>query len=419
MATAIPASSMRSGAPASPWWIVGASFSALLLGAGTLTYVFGVVLRPVTEELGISRGVFSTGMLVFAIMAALACPFIGGLVDRWSPRKVLLPFIACFALCLVGVSMMTASPALIWLLFGACGLTAVGLTPVPYARIISTRFQRHRGLALGITVAAVGCGLAIAPIVAGSIIATSGWRSAFMAYAVGVIVLAFVPVALLLKHTGSEAEASARTAKQQLAGMDAPEAVRTWRFWALLVAFFLGVVAVIGTISHTVPMLIDRGLPMKQAASVISMVGLSAIVARVVCGWLLDRLSGPLLAVVFFIVPAVGIMIMASGLGGAWPYVGAALLGVAVGSEVDLLAYFVGGYFGLRAFGKIYGFLFAAFSLGSGVGPFLSGVAFDHFRSYHQIFVVYEFMLLAAILLVMRLGPYAYLPRHGRAGAGH
>ncbi len=41
--------------------------------------------------------------------------------------------------------------------------------------------------------------------------------------------------------------------------------------------------------------------------------------------------------------------------------------------------------FGLRAFGEIYGYLFAAFVLGAGVGPLIMGGGFDATGSYRWV----------------------------------
>ena len=62
--------------------------------------------------------------------------------------------------------------------------------------------------------------------------------------------------------------------------------------------------------------------------------------------------------------------------------VGAVLVGLGMGAEVDLIAYLQSRYFGLRAFGQIYGYLFAVFTVGTGLGPFLMGAAYDATGSY-------------------------------------
>ena len=113
-------------------------------------------------------------------------------------------------------------------------------------------------------------------------------------------------------------------------------------------------------------------------------------------------------AVLSAAVPMVGIALLGSGTGSGAPLIGAALCGMGIGVEIDVMAYFISRYFGLRAYGTIYGVMFALFNVGTGLGPALSGRSFDVFHSYRPIFVVYEVTLASACLLVLRLGPYVY-----------
>ena len=93
----------------------------------------------------------------------------------------------------------------------------------------------------------------------------------------------------------------------------------------------------------------------------------------------------------------------------------AVALGLGIGAEVDLMAFFTSRYFGARNYAKIYGTIFGTFSLGVGIGPTLSGTSFDLFHSYTPIFLVYEVMLAVSCVIFLRLGPYRY-PAQESAG---
>jgi MFS family permease len=73
---------------ASRWWIVAACACGLLVGAGSiLIFTFGVFLKPVIEDLGISRGALSSGLGISARFVALSCPIVGWLIDRFGARS--------------------------------------------------------------------------------------------------------------------------------------------------------------------------------------------------------------------------------------------------------------------------------------------------------------------------------------------
>src|SRR5207237_334164 len=117
---------------------------------------------------------------------------------------------------------------------------------------------------------------------------------------------------------------------------------------------------------------------------------------------------GPYTAAAFFILPMIGILLLVSGAGGAVPVVGAILCGLGIGAEVDLMGFFVSRYFGLRAFGTIYGCMFGIFSVGTGFGPFLMGMSFDRAQSYLPMLGGFEVALAISVVLLARLGAYSY-----------
>jgi MFS family permease len=193
-----------------------------------------------------------------------------------------------------------------------------------------------------------------------------------------------------------------------LPGTTARTALKQGRFWAMTVAFFLAAMAINGTLTHVIPLMTDRGAAPQQAAFVFSSAGYAIILGRILAGWCLDRFWGPHVAMFFFAVPILGIALLGSGATGPVPLIGAVLCGVGIGVEIDLMAFLLSRYFGLRAYGKIYGVMFAIFNVGSGLGPALSGLSFDRFHSYEPIFNVYVVALLITCALLVRLGPYPY-----------
>jgi len=408
---------------ASRWWIVFASSCGLLVGAGSIMiFSFGVFLKPVTEDLGISRGELSTALGSATWLTALACPLVGWLFDRWGARRIMIPGVLAFALAVASFGLMAAQPAyLVFVIFGIVGLTGGVQTPVPYAAVVSQWFDRDRGIALGVATAGVGVGVALVPQLAAFLIDQAGWRAAYFGLAISVVALAWLPVLIFMREPSAAEVAAnevAATTSSGTVGIETAAALRTWRFWALTIAFFLGVLAINGTIVHIVALLTDRGVSRQTATGALSAAGIAIIVARIVCGWCLDRFRGPYVAIAFFVVPMVGIALLESGWENPIPLAGAALCGAGIGAEIDLMAFFVGRYFGLKAYGKIYGLMFMLFNIGTGLGPALSGRAFDVFHSYFEIFMAYEVALAVTCLLFVSLGDYAYPAPKARPPAG-
>jgi sugar phosphate permease len=118
------------------------------------------------------------------------------MMDRWSIRRVALPGLVVYSICL---SFVGASPASFWiftLVLALAEMTSAIQTPRGYTTAISAWFDRRRGLALGIAMAGVGLGGSIIPQLANALIELIGWRGAYASLALLTFLIAFPAVAL-------------------------------------------------------------------------------------------------------------------------------------------------------------------------------------------------------------------------------
>ncbi|HEY2137301.1 MAG TPA: MFS transporter [Xanthobacteraceae bacterium] len=393
------------------WWVVVASALALIVGQGAINvFAAGVFLKPVAQELGFGRGEISTAIALSNIMVAIATPFFGRLIDRKGVRAPLLISIILFALATAAMSLLQASTAILLLLYGVAGLASVGQNPTAYSKVVSSWFDRERGLALGLTLAGVGLGTALIPQLSNFLIREFGWRDGYIGLGVAIVVLAFIPTWLFLREpSAGKAEDSALGGP--LPGMDFAEAVRTWRYWAMAFAFFIIATTVNGSLVHIVPLLTDRGIPVSDAVSMISAAGLALIVGRVIAGYIIDRVFAPYVAVFFLLGPLTGLAILGTGTEAVSPVIGTILLGLGIGAEIDLMSFIVTRYFGIRAFGTLHGLMFSLVVLGNAAGASALGWSFQLLHSYGPAFAGFGVLLVIACVLFCLLGPYRYPAR--------
>jgi len=403
-----------------PWWVVVGATLGLIVGNGPITlFTFGVFLKPVSAEFGWDRGTVTLALAISQTVSGLSMPFIGLLIDRYGIRRVTLPSIFLFAVSVAAVSRTPASPVVFILLYAIIGLTGGAQSPLSYAKAISAWFEARRGLALGIAIGGVGLGTALMPQVTRLLIDAVGWRGAYVGLGILTFAIAFPAFAVFVREPETESPKSrgAGMPASQI-GLSAREALKsTSSFWLILAAAFLVAVAVNGTIGHMVAIMTDRGISSQLATSMLTVSGMALIGGRMLSGYLADRCFAPYVAAGFFLLPLAGIVLLSSGAPGVIPYLCALFLGLGLGAEVDLIAFLVSRYFGLRAFAQIYGYMFAIFVFGSGVGPWLMGVCFDLTRSYNPALATFALALLIASFLISRLGAYAYPARARGASA--
>lgn len=388
------------------WWIVVGSVLGLIVGNVTvLQFSASVLMKPIMAEFGWNRSVLSAAVMLGSIFAAVATPIAGRQIDVRGIRRVTLAAIALFAGAIAAMSLSPtapAAPAVFLAMFAAMGLFSAGQAPLPYAKAIAAAFDRQRGLAMGIAMTGVGLGAALVPRLTQAYLDHFGWRGAFVAVGVTVFCIAFPAVALLVRDVSGDTRAA--TARGQMgSGLEAHDAIRRKEFWVLVVVFLCIPIVANGTIVHLVPLLTDRGIPAGRAVTVFSGIGASLIAGRLLCGYLLDRFFGPHVAIAFVLLPAAGVLTLLASSDAALTTIGAILVGIGMGAEVDLIAYLQSRYFGLRAFGQLYGYLFAVFTVGTGLGPFVMGATYDLTGSYNAALAGFVAVLGCAAVMLLRL----------------
>jgi predicted MFS family arabinose efflux permease len=393
-----------------PWWVVVGAVTGLFVCNGpVLTFTFGIFLKPIMADMGWDRGTASFAMAFGGIVSALMVPVLGWMMDRWSIRRVALPGIVIYAALLWLLGLAPHSFAIFVLLFALMEGASSIQTPLGYAKAIAAWFDRRRGLALGIAMSGIGLGGFVMPQLAQALIDRVGWRGAYASLGLLTLVIAFPAVALWIREPRpGEGERHARASDVTgLPGLTAREAVRTLRFWLMGIAFFLVAISVNGTVAHVVPLLTDHGISTGQAAATMSVFGLATMSGRLLAGWLVDRIFAPYVAAVFFLAPIAGFALLATA-AGALPALGVILLGLGLGTEIDLIAFLVSRYLGQRAFGTLYGYCFMIFGLGSSCGRFVLGYVYDLAGSYNPALIAAAAALVVAVIAVNLLGPYIY-----------
>ena len=403
------------------WLVVFTAGIGLLLGYGPVfVYSFSVFIKSLAREFHSSRTSISFAFTLANIMQSVGAPLVGRLVDRFGARQVILPSTVIFGLVLISFKYFSTSLWHLYAFFIVLGFIGTGTAPVPYGIVISRWFDKRRGLALGLMMAGVSSGAIVMPSVAQHLITLEGWRTAYAIIGFAVLTVSVPVVGIFLKDSPQKmgalpdgaldlhAESEKRTDEQ---GVPWSVARRTGTFWLMASAFFLLGASVHACVIHLVPMLTDRGMSVERAALASSLLGVAVLIGRVLSGYLLDCFFGPNVAILLFTGVAFGISLLLTGAGGGLTLLAAFLVGLGMGAEADIIAYLTSRYFGLRSFGEMYGYLFAAFTLAGALGPVLMGVGFDRLGSYRAPLLFFLVATLAATALLTRLGPYVYRAR--------
>lgn len=407
--------------PFQGWRVLGAATVGLACGIATVVPAsFGVFLGPLRAEFGWTQSETFTALLFITFTSALIAAPVGGLVDRYGARRVVLAGFCFQILLLASFAWLGPSLWAYYLRYFLLAVLAIGTTHVAFARVITLWFDRRRGLALGIALSGVGIGGFLWPLYAQAMIGQHGWRDAWLLLALAVAVLALPTIALLLRDSPASVgqtpdgdplrTAADDTTPAEATGIPLAGVLRMPGYWLMVATFFLIGFAVQSVMLHLVPLLTARGLPPMLAALAQSLLFVAVTTGRLVTGWLMDRFFAPRVALAFLLAPIVGITLLALGAGGATALVAALLVGLAVGAEVDVLAYLTGRYFGARHFSAVYGTFYGVYTLSGGLGPLFTARLVDTGEGYPVALAVHAALLAVAALLLLRFPPLPTTP---------
>lgn len=400
------------------WIIVATSALGLFLGAFPIVvFSFGVFFESFAREFHASRAAVSLAFTIHNLLSGIFAVVIGRIADRTGARNVILPGLALVATMLLSAKAIGSSVSELYLFYTGLGVVAPATTTVPYALVVSRWFDRRRGLALGGMMVGLGLGAIAMPVVAQRLIASFGWRNAFAIVGCAMLAIPLPIVAIGLKNApaqvgllpdGASASAAPAQTRGQLDGVTWREARQSGTFWLLIAVFVLLAASVHACVIHIPALFADRGATAENAALASSVVGLALLVGRIGCGYFLDRYFGGRVALVICTGAALGIAVLRTGSAGGLALIGAFLVGLAMGAEVDIIAFLMSRYFGLRSLGATVGFAFGVFVVAGGLGPLVMGFAFDRTGSYRVPLTVFCVAAAASAVLVTRLGPYRF-----------
>lgn len=369
------------------WIVVGGAFLVLFLAYGT-QYAFGVFFSALLAEFGWSRAGLAGAFSLYAFVYSSFALVTGRLTDRWGPRAVIAVGGGFLGLGLVGMSRVSA----LWqpfVLYGVVAALGMSTAYVPCNATIVRWFVRRRGLAVGIASAGGSLGTFALPPVAHLLVTQLGWRGAYVAFGLAIAVALNV-IALLMRRDpeslglrpDGDAVPPAGLVPETERSFTVGEAVRTPAFWRLFAVFSATWVPVFIPLVHLVPHARDLGVDPLWASTLVSALGIAAVVGRLLMGGASDRLGRrPALAVAFAAQAlAFAGLAWASTLSGL--YVATLAFGFSYGTVSTLFPAVVSDFFGRAHAGSLVGLLFALAAPTAALGPLGAGWAYDLYRDY-------------------------------------
>jgi sugar phosphate permease len=399
------------------WIVLGCLCVAGFARQGPAVATLSIFVEPLTREFGWSRAALSGAVSLGGVLAAIAAPLIGPVLDRQGSRLVLCAAILVNTVALMALS-LTGSLFVFYLLFCLARMSWAAPFELGLYGALNNWFVRGRAFGSSVLTLAQQVGLVAMPLIAQLAIVHEGWRAGWLAIGAVTLVIGFVPTWLLIVRRpedlgllpdGTAVQTQGRAGPGAGTARAAPtepafsrrQALRTGSFWLLLLYTVLVYPVQAGVSLHQAPYLIERGIDPTIAATTVSIFALMSAVATIACG-LLPRavpIRFPLAATGAIL--TLGVILMLSIRSAPEGYLAASMFGFAIGAILTLLPVAWADYFGRSHFGAIRGIALPAQVLAQATGPLLSGALHDVTGNY--LMALQCFAVLAGLSVVAAL----------------
>lgn len=395
------------------WVVVAASAVGLFFGAFPIVvFSFGVFYPAFVRDFHTSRAAVAFAFTLHNTIGPVCAVWIGAMADRFGPRRIILPGLTALGIILLSAQAIGAAIWQLYIFYIALGAVTCATTAVPYSLAVSSWFDRCRGLALGIMMGGLGLGAIVVPPIAQWLILHYGWRSTFAVAGWASLIIGIPTVAIFLRDKSGKRQCTTLSAHSPAEGEDLPwkEVWVSSRFWILIAVIMTTSASVHACFIHLPQIVAHVGRTATETAIITSVLGSAVLIGRVGTGYFLDRYFGPYVTACLFFGGAVGIAFLLIGAANATVYIAVFLVGLAFGAEMDVMAFLLGRYFGLRNLGKAFGIAFGAFVLAGGLGPLIMGFVFDKTGSYTLALGFFSLATAFASVVAARLGLYRFSP---------
>ena len=357
----------------------------LVTMGGAAMYAVIVVLKPVSFEFGVGRGVASLPYMMFMVTGGIGGVVMGRLADR---HGVMLPaLIGC-----VGLPAGMAGAAFAEEFWQFCvslgvlsGLLGTSALFAPMAADISHWFTRRRGLAVAIVITGTYFAGALWPPLVQASLDARGWRETFIAIAILMAVTMLPLVALLYRKPAALIEA--RAARAAL-GAGRPLGIAPGTLQCLLCAAGLGCcVAMAAPQVHIVAHVTDLGYAAQRGAEMLSLMLGTGIISRIGSGFISDRIGGLRTLLLGSVLQALALLAFLGADTLTLLFVVSAVFGLSQGGIVPSYTIIIRTYFPAHEAGRRVGWAMLFTFAGMALGGWMAGALYDLTGSYTASFI--------------------------------
>ena len=381
---------------------------------------FTAFFDPIVETFGWSRAATAGALSLQRTEGGMISPFVGILLEKFGPRKVMFFGVFVTGLSFILMSKMTT----LWHFYAIISLLSIGMSFGTFIVLVATVgdwFNRKRKLALSILMSASGAGGFAVPILVTSI-ENFGWRDVIFGVGIGFWLIGFISASFMRHHPEQyglspdgdklveDKEEKAKSLKNKNE-FSLKQILKTRFFWQFSIILAFAQIVSSTNLLH-MPALTNFGVPIYIAGLSIAGLALGDLIGRLSIGVIGEKISSKTMLILSFSLLTIGAFSLAFVNLKIGNFVleskylvpvFAICWGLGFGSSIPLRLSMLGDYFGRKNYGTIVGLTSTISAISAAIGPIFVGLSFDITGSYRFPFLFLGITVAIALPLIFSL----------------
>ncbi len=386
-----------------------------------MSSTLSVFLKPLTEDLAVSRGLFSLLRSGEILIAGALAPLVGPLVDRYGGRWLMTGGALAAGVGFILLSQVSAFWQFLLVRWACIAVGGVLMCQMIVSVTISRWFVRKRGRAIAIASLGQGMSKVLIPIVTATLFIWVGWRSTWAIFGLLTLFLVVLPAALLmrpgpeemgLKPDGIDAPSEPATDTALKDGVRSRrrsaleetfwsrrEIIGTRTFWIICFMYGMANVGIAGLNLHVFAYITDIGFSTLVAATTLTIIASTQMGSTLVWGYISERMDIRHASMTMFLIQATGLLLAITAVHVLALYAGFFLYGIGLGGSFVLQELIWATYFGRLSLGNVRGLgTLVTYTFGAAGAPFF-GFVHDVTGSYRSSFFAFAAALVVSAIL--------------------
>lgn len=388
-----------------------------------MSSTLSVFLKPLTEDLAVSRGLFSLLRSGEILIGAAMAPLVGPMVDRYGGRWLMAGGALAAGIGLVVMSQVSAFWQFLILRWTLVTVGGVFMCHMVVSVTVSRWFVHKRGRAIAIASLGQGFSKVLIPVVTATLFVWVGWRFTWAIFGVITLIIVLIPALIFMRRSPEDLGLKPDGVEESAIGNDArklkldakasktisaddvvwtwQEVIRTQTFWIICFIYGMANVGIAGLNLHVFAYVTDIGFSTIVAATVLSIIASTQFGSTLVWGVISERIEIRRSSMLMFLIQAIGLGLVLAINQIVPLYVGFLLYGIGLGGGWVLQELIWANYFGRVSLGMVRGLgILVTHAFGAAGAPFF-GFVHDLTGSYRSSFIAFVCALVLSAILSM------------------